>query len=134
MVCGLTVSDCKRLPPNPMSAGSPQENGFSEKAVGDCTRLVRAFMLGAPHLSKNKWGAAELHAGKVKLILPQPSRGNRTPYEIIHAGRKPDIDRLFIKVFGCPVQYQPLDKPFTKMTERTLDGYFLGLDYPSVLV
>jgi hypothetical protein len=58
----------------------------------------------------------------------------RTPYEIVNAGRKPDIDRLFIRVFGCPVQFKPLDKPLTKMTERTLDGYFLGVDFPSVIV
>ena len=41
---------------------------------------------------------------------------------------------MFIRVFGCPVQFQPLDKPRSKMAERTVDGYFVGVHSPSVLV
>ena len=117
----------------PMSAGSPQENGFAEKAVGDATRLARSFMLGAPHLPRNHWGLAFAYVNPANLLLVKRSRGNRTAYEIIHH-RIPHIDRMFIRVFGCPVQYQELGGASDKMSERTVEGWFVGLDAPSVLV
>jgi hypothetical protein len=117
----------------PMSAGSPQENALAEKAVADVTRLARAFMLGAPHLKANRWGSGFKYADKVNSILPKPSKNGRTPYEIIHK-RVPDMDRMCIRVFGCPVQFKPLHTSNVKMHERTIDGYFLGVDAPSMLI
>lgn len=117
----------------PMSAGAPEENGFAEKAVGDVTRLARAFMLGAPHLKRNRWGAAYKYADKVNIVLPKKAKGGKTPYELIHH-RVPDIDRMYIKVFGAPLQFRPLNQSPVKIEERTVDGWFLGLDAPSVLV
>ena len=59
----------------PMSAGTPQENGFAEKAVGDATRQARAFMLGASHIHKNKWGVAYRYASFVNLYLEKTGKG-----------------------------------------------------------
>jgi hypothetical protein len=117
----------------PMSAGTPQENGFAEKVVGDCTRIARALMLGAPHIKRNRWGAAYNYGDKVNAVLPKVSKHGKTPYEIIHL-RVPDMNKMYLKVWGCPVQFKPLITSNVKMDERTIDGYFLGVDPPSVLV
>ena len=117
----------------PMSAGTPQENGFAEKAVGDATRQARAFMLGAPHIHKNKWGVAYRYASFVNLYLEKTGRGGLTPYQSIHH-RIPNMKRSGLHVFGCPAQMVPLDKAANKMSEITVDSYFLGLDPPSFLM
>ena len=117
----------------PMSAGAPQENGFAEKAVGDATRLARAFMLGAPHLQKNLWGLSYGHAGKVNQFIQKPSRDGKTPYHIIH-NRIPDYRRTGMHVFGCPSQMKPLGKQISKMTGRTIDSHYVGVDSPSLLM
>jgi len=117
----------------PVSAGSPQENGFAEKAAGDATRLARAFMLGAPHLPKSAWGLACAYVRHVNLLLIKQSKGGRTPYGVIHH-HTPDIDQLYIRAFGCRVQFEELTGPRNKMSSRAVGGCFVGLDPPSVLV
>ena len=117
----------------PMSAGTPQENGFAEKAVGDATRLARAFMLGAPHLLRNLWGLAYRYAGFVNMYVEKVGRGGLTPYESIHH-RTPDMKRSGLHIFGCPSQMVPLDDADDKMSALTKDSNFVGLDPPSYLM
>ena len=117
----------------PMSAGTPQENGFAEKAVGDATRLARTFTLGAPHIHSNKWGLAYAYAGIVNMYIEKSNRGGRTPYQIIH-NRLPNMRRAGLHIWGCPSQMKPLGKLVSKMTERTVDSNFLGIDPPSFLM
>jgi len=117
----------------PMSAGTPQENGFAEKAVGDATRLARTFMLGAPHIHNNKWGLAYAYAGIVNKYIQKSSRGGRTPYQIIY-NRLPNMRRSGLHIWGCPSQMKPLGKLVSKMTERSVDSNFMGIDPPSFLM
>lgn len=118
----------------PISAGTPQELAYAERAVRTIAEKSRAMLLGAPHLPKSMWGLADLHAGNVHDVLPQPERGNRSPYEIRHNNKKPDIEHLYLKVFGCPCQYAPIDGPDHKRASKTEWGYYLGIQWPMCLV
>ena len=94
----------------PISAGTPQELAFAERAVRTIAEKSRAMLMGAPHLPHSMWGLSDLHAAYVHDTLPQPERANKSPYEI-RLSRKPDLDTLFIKVFGCPCQFAPMEGP-----------------------
>jgi hypothetical protein len=117
----------------PISAGTPQELAYAERAVRTIAEKSRAMLLGAPHLPKSMWGLSDIHAGTVHDVLPQAERGNKSPYEIRH-GKKPNVDHLFIKVFGCPCQYAPIDGPEHKRASKTEWGYYLGMQWPMCLV
>ena len=117
----------------PISAGTPQELAYAERAVRTIAERSRAMLLGAPHLPNSMWGLADLHSAQVHDVLPQPNRGNKSPYEIRHL-RRPNLDHLFIKVFGCPCQYSPIDGPEHKRASKTEWGYYVGMQWPMCLV
>ena len=97
----------------PVSAGTPQEMAYAENAVKTIAAMSRSMMAGAPHLKGFCWGLADLHAANVHHVMPQQSRNDMSPYEYKRK-REPDLDTLFIHVFGCPVQYEPYGGPCTK--------------------
>ena len=68
-------------------------------------QMSRSLMLGAPHLPTFVWGMSDLYAAWIHMTLPQKTKGRKSPYEIT-TGREPDDDVLFIRVFGCPCQYE----------------------------
>jgi hypothetical protein len=117
----------------PISAGTPQELAYAERAVRTIGEMSRAMLLGAPHLPNSMWGLSDLNAAYVKDVLPQPNRGNKSPYYFRHK-RNPDIDHLHIKVFGCPCQFSPMDGPEHKRASKTEWGYFVGMQWPMCLV
>jgi hypothetical protein len=117
----------------PISAGTPQELAYAERAVRTIAERSRSMLLGAPHLPKNMWGLADHHSGYVHDVLPQPDRGNKSPYEIRHF-KKPNVEHLYIKVFGCPCQFAPIDGPDHKRASKTEWGYYLGMQWPMCLV
>jgi hypothetical protein len=117
----------------PISAGTPQELAFAERAVRTIGDRSRAMLLGAPHLPNSMWGLSDLHSMNVHDVLPQESRGFKSPYEM-RLGRIPNIDHLFIKVFGCPCQFAPIDGPEHKRASKTEWGYYVGMQWPMCLV
>jgi hypothetical protein len=117
----------------PISAGTPQELAYAESAVRTIGQKSRALLLGAPHLPNSLWGLADIQGAYVQDVLPQPDRSNKSPYEFRH-GKKPNIDHLHIKVFGCPCQYAPMDGPEHKRASKTKWGYFVGMQWPMCLV
>jgi hypothetical protein len=117
----------------PISAGTPQELAYAERAVRTIAEKSRVVLLGAPHLPKRLWGLADLNAAAAHDVLPQPERGNKSPYEFRHL-RPPNIDHLHIKVFGCPCQFAPIDGPDHKRASKTEWGYYVGMQWPMCLV
>jgi hypothetical protein len=117
----------------PISAGTPQELAYAERAVRTIGEKSRAMLLGAPHLPNSLWGLADLHAGNVHDVLPQPERGNKSPFEI-RKRKKPNIDHLHLKVFGCPCQFAPIDGPEHKRASKTEWGFYVGMQWPMCLV
>jgi hypothetical protein len=116
----------------PAAPYTPQGNSLAENGVGIVCSLIRSLMIGAPHLPANRWGLAAKYAALINFVLPKKRNGGRTPYEVVRS-RKPNIKRMFYKVFGAPVQYK-VQKPKDKIAERTADGYFVGIEWPSALI
>ena len=121
----------------PISAGTPQELGRAEKAVGELRRMTRASLASAPHLNpKQWWGLADAYNTWIHYILPGPD-GKPSPYEVCEH-RKPDLRQLFIKVWGCPVSFKPMSHTPGHSTNKNMPistaGYFVGIQWPMVLV
>jgi hypothetical protein len=117
----------------PISAGTPQELAYAERAVRTLGDKSRTMLLGAPHLPKGMWGLTYLYSAYIHDVLPQKERGNMSPYEFRHR-KQPNVDHLHIKVFGCPCQFAPMDAPEHKTASKTEWGYFVGMQWPMCLV
>jgi len=116
----------------PVSAGTPQEMAYAESAVRTIGQMSRTLMCGAPHLPKFCWGLADLYAVQIHMMQPQ-AKNKCSPYEY-NTKRKPDLEHTFIKVFGAPCQYSPMDGADHKRAPKTEWGYFVGLQQPMCLV
>jgi hypothetical protein len=117
----------------PISGGTPQELAYAESAVRTLGQMSRAQMIGAPHLPKMMWGLSDLHAAYVHSSLPQKGKQGKSPHEIT-TGRIPNDDLLFIHVFGCSCQYAPANAPDHKRAPKTEWGWFVGVQWPMVLI
>jgi hypothetical protein len=117
----------------PVSAGTPQEMAYAESAVRTVGQMGRTLMCGAPHLPKFCWCLADLHANLIRDVLPQKKIIEGSPYEY-RTGRRPDLDLLFVKVFGAPCQYSPMGGPDHKRAPKTEWGWFVGVQSPMCLV
>ena len=117
----------------PISAGSPQELAFAESAVRTSGRNSRAMLMGAKHLPAWSWGLADLYSCYVHDVLPQKGKGDKSPFEMRN-GKKPDLKTLFIKVFGAPCQYAPMQGAEHKRAKLVHWGWFVGMQWPMVLV
>ena len=82
------------------------------------TRYVCVCVLCSPvsiYLHRNLfslrwiWGL-DIYATVIHDVLPQKTKEDKSPYER-RTGKKPDLNKLFIKVFGAPCQYSPMTKP-----------------------
>jgi len=118
----------------PCSPGTPQENRKAERAVRQALELCRSMMQGAPHLPDCSWGCAITYADSVHEVLPSNSAkyDYMSPYQL-DRGIPVDFLRVPLFVFGAYVQWSELaegQKPDTKIDERTLDGCFVGVEYP----
>jgi hypothetical protein len=116
----------------PVSAGTPQEMAYAESAVRVIGQMGRTLMCGAPHLPQFCWGLADLYATYIHGFLPQ-AKLKMSPYES-RTGRKPDLDIFFVKVFGAPCQYAPIDGAEHKRGRKTEWGWFVGMQMPMCLV
>jgi hypothetical protein len=117
----------------PISGGTPQELAYAESAVRTLGQMSRSLMMGAPHLPKMMWGLSDIHAAYIHMTIPQKGKGNVSPYEIT-TGRVPDKDLLFIRVFGCPCQYEPAHGVEHKRAAKTEWGWYVGVQWPMVLI
>ena len=117
----------------PISGGTPQELAYAESAVRTLGQMSRSLMIGAPHLPKMMWGLSDIHAAYIHMTIPQKGKGGISPYEIT-TGRVPDKDLLFIRVFGCPCQYEPANSVDHKRAAKTEWGWYVGVQWPMVLI
>ena len=90
----------------PVSAGTPQEMAYAESAVRVIGEMSRSLMAGAPHLDESCWGLADVQAAYIHNFMPQQSKEDMSPYER-KTFRTSDLDAMFVRVFGCPAQYEP---------------------------
>jgi hypothetical protein len=66
-------------------------------------------------------------------FLPQSTRKNVSSY-YLRTGRQIDWTQLGVKVFGAPLVFAPIDWPIHKRAEINEEGYFLGYQWPAMLV
>jgi hypothetical protein len=117
----------------PISAGTPQELAYAETRVKMIRRLSTAMLLGAPHLGKKFWALSDRNAVFVADFLPQSTRKNVSSF-YMRTGRQIDWTQLGIKVFGAPLVFAPIDGPIHKRAPINEEGYFLGYQWPTMLV
>ena len=122
-----------RVKITPISAGTPQELAYAESGVRVIAELSRGFMLGAPHLPKELWGLADLWAAWVRDVKPQRALNWKSSFEA-RTGRKPPYHELFIKIFGAPCNFAPMEGAVHKRGALTEDGWFVGVQWPMALV
>ncbi len=119
----------------PVSAGTPQEMAYAERAVRTLAQMSRALMAmaGAPHLPQFCWGLSDLQAACIHKTLPQKSKNMVSPLEKT-TGRPPNLEAMFIRVFGCACQYAPMTGAGHKRASKTKWGWFVGIQWPMALV
>ena len=74
------------------------KNGIAERAILTLKNMARS-MLTAAKKSNRYWGAALMHAGYLRCRSPHTALQGKTPYEMVHAGKPPEIGHL--RTFGC---------------------------------
>jgi hypothetical protein len=92
----------------PVSAGSPQEMAFVESRVRLLKRHSTAQLLAAPHLPKSCWALSDKYAIYTRQFLPQTTRNFHCSF-YLRTCKVVDFKILFIKNFGAPVDFSPLD-------------------------
>ncbi len=102
----------------PISGGTSQELAYAESAVRTIGQMSRALMLGAMHLPQFCWGLSDFYAAYIHNLIPQQSKQWKSPYELT-TGRTPDLDIMFVRVFGCPCQYEPANVVEHKRSAKT---------------
>ena len=117
----------------PISAGTPQELGFAETRVKMIRRVSTAMLAGAPHLGKKFWALSDRNAVLVLDFMPQSTRHNLSSF-YMRTGRQIDWSQLGLKVFGAPCIFAPIDGPIHKRAPITEEGYYLGYQWPAMLV
>ena len=117
----------------PVSAGTPQEVSFVETANRVIAGRSRAMLLGAPHLPKWCWALADRHAVCVGRLLPQSTREWKCSY-FLNMLKAPDWRHMCVHVFGAPCVYSPVEGPVHKRAAQTLEGFYVGIQHPMVLV
>ena len=116
-----------------------QSGAKHESAIQRVIHRARAMMLLAPWLPRSCWALALLYAAFVLNVTPTKLAGkDTTPYERVH-GRKPDLKKLGVHVFGCKVVYgmtkaERMATDDKKMHELTFNGYFVGYSGNLILV
>ena len=89
--------------------------------------------MGAKHLPAWSWGLADIYSCYVHDLLPQKTKEDRPPYEYRNK-KKPDLKSMFVKVFGAPCQYAPMQGAEHKRAKLVHWGWFVGMQWPMVLV
>jgi hypothetical protein len=106
---------------------------YAESAVRVIGEMARSLMAEAPHLYESCWGLADVQAAYIHDFMPQQCKENTSPYERRKL-RTPDLDALFLRVFGCPAQYEPYGSTLHKRRKKTEWGYFVGVQWPMALI
>ncbi len=68
------------------------------RAILTLKNMARS-MLTAAKKSNRYWGAALMHAGYLRCRSPHTALQGKTPYEMVHDGKPPEIAHL--RTFGC---------------------------------
>jgi hypothetical protein len=96
-------------------------------------RVSTAMLAGATHLGKKFWALSDRNTNFVLDFMPQSTRHKLSSY-YMRTGRQVDWKQLGLKLFGAPCIFAPIDGPIHKRAPITEEGYFLGYQWPAMLV
>ena len=100
-----------------------QQNGLAERCNRTLLEMARCLLIDSG-LPKMIWGAAILHAAKIRNLVVR--RGEeRCPAELMRGIKfKLQISKLYI--FGCTVFMRKRDRDVSKLEPKALEGKFVG--------
>ena len=109
----------------PSAVYTPQQNPFIERMWGSTFSATR-IMLAGSNLPPTFWPFAVQTARWVLNRLPQPSRGNLSPYTIL-TRRPADVRYLYAFGCQCDVYLAPPQRDGDKhLADRGVPGIYLG--------
>ena len=99
----------------------PQQNGLAERC--NMTLLARCLFIDSG-LPKMMWGAAILHATRIKNLVVRRGEEN-CPAELMR-GIKPKLSISTLPIFGCTVFMRKRDSDVSKLEPKALEEKFVG--------
>ncbi len=116
-----------------VSTGTLQEMTVAESRVKVIKSMSTAMLTRDPHLVKKCWALSDKYTVMVLDYLPQQNRNKHCSFHL-RTWRCVDWDLIQLKVFGTPFLYSDPNGPIHKRAPIALEGYFLGCQWPAVLV
>ena len=101
---------------------TPQQNGLAERCNRTLLEMTRCLLLDSG-LHKMMWGAAILHAARIKNLVVR--RGEeKCPAELMR-GIKPKLPISKLSIFGCTVFMRKRNREVSKPEPKALEGKFV---------
>ena len=85
--------------------------------------MVRCLLIDSG-LPKMMWGAAILHATKIRNLVVRPGE-DKCPAELMR-GIKPKLSICKLSIFGYTVFMRKRDRDVSKLEPKALEGKFVG--------
>ena len=102
---------------------TPKQNGLAERCNRTLLEMARCLLIDS-ELPKMMWGAAILHAARIKNLVVR--RGEeKCPAELM-SGVKPKLPISKLSIFDCTVFMRKRDRDVSKLEPKALEGKFVG--------
>ena len=99
-----------------------QQNGIAERCNSTLLEMARCLLIDSG-LPKMMWGAAILHATKIRNLVVRHEE--KCPAELMR-GIKPRLSISKLSIFGCTVFTRKRDRDVSKLEPMALEGKFVG--------
>ena len=102
---------------------TPQQIVIAERCNRRLLKMARCLLIGSG-LPKMMWGAASIHATKIRNLVLR--RGEEKCTAELMRGIKPKLSISKLSIFGCTVFMRKRDRDVSKLEPKTLEGNFVG--------
>ena len=97
---------------------TPQQNGLAERCNRTPLEMARCLLI-YPGLPKMMWGAAILHASRIRNLVMR--RGEEKCQAELMRGIKPKLPISKLSIFGCTVFMRKRDREVSKLEPKALE-------------
>ena len=102
---------------------APQKNGLAGRCNRTLLEMAR-YLLIESGLPKMKWGAAILHATRIRNLVVR--RGEEKCPAGLMRGIKPKLSISKVRIFGCTVFMRKPNRDVSKLETKALEGKYVG--------
>ena len=102
---------------------TPQQNGLAERCNRTLCEIARGLLIDSC-LPKMTWGAANLHATRIRNLVVRRGEVKR-PAELMR-GIKPKLSISKLYIFGCIVFLRKRERDVSELEPKELEGNFVG--------